>query len=109
MLSQHELGYLRALTRKNTVGAFLEEQALRSRASKSQQLRVYGYWRRGPIAKREVKIENSCAMTHRGDVCVSCQTEYEYHNGHRCLSGTFGFFLTCQPDNEWDEEEDDDA
>lgn len=94
MLSSHEMGYLKALTRKNTPEAFLEEQALRSRAAPTQQLRVYGYWTRGKAYKAKMEV-SQCEDTHREEYCWRCGSSWGIHQGHTCPYGTMGVFRGC--------------
>lgn len=97
MLSSYELAYLGAVKRKDGVDAFLEEQALRSRASKSQQLRVYGYWQRGKVVKTAVKV-GECTRTHYMQPCHVCGFSWGVHADHVCPVGEHrrGTFYGCE-------------
>lgn len=98
MLSNSELGYLYRIRERNDPDAFLEENDLRSRASKSQQLRIYGYWRRGKVAIVERKAKGACAISHSSmDVCLTCSEGWGIHSGHACPRGFgIGEFPNCR-------------
>lgn len=96
MLSQSEMDALRLRSKPRTLAHLVEEQALLSRASKGQQMRVYGYWRAVPKGKRAVSDERGlCLGGHFGEECTVCGMGWGWHSGHRCVTGSFGRFPAC--------------
>lgn len=87
MLSKGQVDQMEALSASNTVDAFFKEQALRSRASKAQQVRVYGYWKRGPVAEGLPPLPE-CDMGHMHfSRCQVCGYIWAHHSGHVCPDG----------------------
>lgn len=104
MLSHREVAHLAMAKRGHTVDDFLREQTLRSRASKPQQLRVYGYWQRGkPI---QGIIVSECGISHGGEMCHTCGKGWGYHHGHRCMDEGLGVFRGCDEGGYDDDETD---
>lgn len=101
MLSSHELGWLAAVSHSRTVEGFLNETILRSRATKTQQLRVYGFWQRVPAQKPEVRpslVVGDCEEDHYNETCAICDRGWGNHAGHQCADGGNGIFPGCGVD-----------
>lgn len=97
MLSSAELKYLNTVKYEGSVDAFLDEQVLRSRASKAQQVRLYGYWQRGKVAGMAVKVKE-CTKSHYAEECSVCGRGWGSHNGHLCrpYGRAIGRFAGCE-------------
>lgn len=102
MLSPRELGHLGRVKRLDTPQAFLDEQALLVRASKSQQLRLYGYWRRGPVVDASLSTiqADTCERYHDFEECLACGEEWDMHRGHECCTGAIGVFEGCEENDD---------
>lgn len=89
-----ELDAIRAFSIGCSFSALLREQDLRLLASKSQQLKIYGYWRKG--SKRRPRVRGTCPLMHgMFDVCLVCVTHYASHEDHICPDGRTGRFEGC--------------